>query len=256
MGSVHPEESATASRSGVSGVGQRAPSASPDVPVSGETSSAAEVLTSFANASLADGAFFGTAFDEGGGAEDQGPPHLHRPARGSSACDDAAMAATFGEVAAIYLRPLQHFCVELCRGPVAAGRIDPLLPPLVTVIESARGMGLEQLAERFSSLRGYFDAIQRSGALCVEGTSREAVLRVSGSLAEVLPGAFGACATGDPLDGVMLRTVLQLVPAVTAHSLEQFFGAGFTSVEMLAAADPAEVTAITGLAPHLCEVCV
>ncbi len=255
MGSVHPEERAPARWSGIPGVGQGAPTPLPDGPESGEAFSESEVLTSFANASLSDGAFFGVAFDEGDGEEDQGLTHLHRSEQGSSAPDNDAMVATFGEVATIYLWPLQHFCVELCRGPVAAGRIAPLLPPLVTVIESARGMGLEQVAERFSSLQGYFNAIQQSGALSVEGTSREAVLRVLESLTEVLPGAFGTCATGDPLDGVILRTVLQLVPAITTHSLEQFFAAGFTSVEMLAGADPEEVTAITGLPLHLCEVC-
>ncbi|MBI5017129.1 MAG: pentapeptide repeat-containing protein [Deltaproteobacteria bacterium] len=168
--------------------------------------------------------------------------------------DPGGLGSAFACVAENHLRPVRAFLEGLRAAPAAAEQVRPLLPPLETVIESARSMGMEGLRGRVRTLTALLRGTLESGAREIDGSLREAVLRAWDGLAEDLPEPSGMEAGADPLDGLLLRTLLRLVPALDAHSLDRILGAGFISPDALAAAAPRDLAAVTGIAPHLCEV--
>jgi hypothetical protein len=167
--------------------------------------------------------------------------------------DEAEVQETFGSIAAVYARPVRQFLAQLQDGPVSTERVEICVPAVTMVTNSARNMGLENIAACLENLSSLLLQVRQGSEKTVDGAIREAILRARAELGDVFPQMFLAEEELDPKDSIIIHSLLRQVPDIGTVTLDKIFGAGLTSFEMLERASTDDLAVTTGIPIHLAQ---
>jgi hypothetical protein len=177
------------------------------------------------------------------GAPEQAPSHAP-----STASDEAALRATFEELAVAHVTPVRNAMMEVRWGEAQASWLELGRPAL----KSLRGMAAEVgHAALVAALDGFVGALQ--GVLApgqppeVTGPSRETLLAAYAPLASCLPRAFALDGERDRREPIVVRALLEQVADLEPLMVDKLIAAGLGTLAALFAARADEIAVVTGI---------
>jgi hypothetical protein len=165
-----------------------------------------------------------------------------------TASDEAALRATFEELAVAHVIPVRHAMMEVRFGEAQASWLELGRPAL----KSLRGMAAEVgHAALVAALDGFVGALQ--GVLEpgqppeVSGPSRETLLAAYAPLATCLPRAFALEGERDRREPIVVRALLEQVADLEPLMVDKLMAAGLGTLATLFAARADEIAVVTGI---------
>ncbi len=157
----------------------------------------------------------------------------------------------FASIAEQYVRPVTDFASELARGDASREWITICLPSIRMLLSSSRSMQLDDVVPLLSSFEEVLQDCEKTDAPVIGGAEREGLLREYRRISEVLPNVFEMPDVeqevgeeeGEPqiAEGLLILSLLKQVPEVGRVTLDKLFAAGFTSLDVLFAANPPDI---------------
>lgn len=200
-----------------------------------------------------DNAFDGLLDSGQGAAAPEGAGH-----GSSTAADMAALHATYAELAVGYCAPVRNVMVEVTWGKPPVLWLEYVRSALGSLHAMAAQVELPDLMRALDDFTVAVSAAIVSGEVTVEPERRQALLDAYAPLCACLPEVFDLKDERDRREPIILRSLLMMVPGVSALHVERFFSAGLNRLESIVKAKPEEVAVVTrapvALAEQILEV--
>lgn len=180
---------------------------------------------------------------------------LHRAAKskppGAARSDMADVRRLFRELAAIHMRQVRDFFIELRWGPANAAWVEICQPSVDSLRTAAEELEFEALAEALLAFGTALQDAAAAGGALIDGEPREALLAQQGELARVMPEAFTLDDERAQRESVILHALLAQVPDVRKVTIDKLYAAGLTTLEAMFLATPGDIAATTTIAEPL-----
>jgi len=165
--------------------------------------------------------------------------------RAQHEADMAEVRALFTDMAVGHARPLRDFMIEVSWGDPTREWLDVAIPASTALRRAAEAM---EMAELGAALEGFIAALElAAGEATIGRDAKDLLLGTYGKLTDLLPAAFALEGERGRREPIIVRALLLQVPGVRKVALDKIYAAGLTSLEMLYAAGPRELSETTGL---------
>jgi hypothetical protein len=166
----------------------------------------------------------------------------------STASDEAALHATFEDLAVEHVAPVRSAMLEVRWGEAQASWLDIALPAL----KSLRRMASEVAhATMVGALDGFLVAVQKAlepgQPPALTGPSRDALLAAYAPLCACLPRAFEVDGERDRREPLIVRALLEQVAGLDPLMIDKMMAAGLGRLAPLYAARADEIAAVTAI---------
>jgi len=182
-------------------------------------------------------------------ASEEEPPAI--PASGTStAADQAAVRATFEDLAVPYMAEVRGLMMELQYGEVQSSWFElarPLVRSLRKIADPVGHAALAEALEKFDQAIG--DLLAPGQTAVPSPAAREALMMAYAPLRARLPPAFEVEGERDRREPLIVRALLEQVPGLEPVALEALVAAGFGKLRALHAARADEIAAVSGVGP-------
>jgi hypothetical protein len=166
----------------------------------------------------------------------------------STESDEAAVRATFDDLAVPYVADVRGVMMELQWGEAQASWLEAARPVLRSLRKMAEPVGSAQLVEALDHFDAALAAALAPGQPSVpSGAARDALLAAYAPLRTCLPRAFELDGERDRREPLIVRALLEQVPGLDPLSLDKLTAAGFGKLSALYAGRADEIAAVTGL---------
>jgi hypothetical protein len=177
------------------------------------------------------------------------PAPAAAPAHGkSTASDEAALRATFEELAVSHVVPIKSAMMEVRWGEAQASWLELGRPALKSLRSMAAEVGHSALVE---ALDGFVTAMQAAlepgQPPELSGTSRDTLLAAYAPLATCLPRAFELEGERDRREPIVVRALLEQVAGLEPLMIDKLMAAGLGTLKTLFAARADEIAVVTGI---------
>ena len=166
----------------------------------------------------------------------------------STASDQAALHATFEDLAVEHVAPVRSAMLEVRWGEAQASWLDLAQPALKSLRRMAAEVGHTVLV---GALDGFLAAVQKvlepGQPPGVTGPSRDALLAAYVPLCTCLPRAFEVDGERDRREPLVVRALLEQVPGLDTLMIDKMMGAGLGRLAPLYAARADEIAAVTAI---------
>ena len=173
----------------------------------------------------------------------EAPAHLP-----PSAADEAALRATFEELAVAHVTVLRNAMLEVRWGEAQASWLDLGRPALKSLRKMAAEVGHTALVAALDGFVVALQAVLEPGQPPeVSGSSREALLAAYAPLVTCLPRAFALEGERDRREPIVVRSLLEQVADLETLMIDKLMAAGLGTLAALFAARADEIAAVTGI---------
>ena len=166
----------------------------------------------------------------------------------STASDEAALRATFEELAVAHVAPVRSAMMEVRWGEAQASWLELGRPALKSLRAMATEVGHSALVE---ALDGFVTAVQKvlepGQVTDLTGPSRDTLLAAYAPLASCLPRAFELEGEHDRREPIVVRALLEQVAGLEPLMIDKLMAAGLGTMKALFAARADEIAAVTGI---------
>ena len=184
-------------------------------------------------------------FDPSGGTARSGREGV------STAVDLAAVQSTYQDLAVEYCAPVRNVMIEVGRGEPPVSALDFVRPALKWLQSTAETMDLTDLAAALDNFGRAMTAAGQPGQATIRGETKQGLQRAYAQLVLQLPQAFDIEGERERREGIILRSLLLLVPGVDAMMVDRVLAAGLHTLQALTRARPDDLVAVAGLEPML-----
>jgi hypothetical protein len=188
-----------------------------------------------------------TLFPSAGGQP--GRPPRPAPARHgvSTAADQAAVRATFEDLAVAHVRPLRNMMIDLKWGEPVTVWLDLARPALRSLRQMAEQVELADLVKAIDGFSAGLDkAVQGGGGGSIEQT-REPLLAAYAPLAKSMPRAFELEGERDRREPIIVQSILRQVPALEPLMVQRLYAVGLGRLDTLLRATAEEIAVVADL---------
>jgi hypothetical protein len=161
--------------------------------------------------------------------------------------DQAAVRATFEDLAVGHVRPLRNLMIELRFCDSLAGWLDLPRAALRSLRKMAEPLELAALCRALDAFAAALDAEARAGALTPEG--RQRLLAAYEPLVTALPRAFTLEGERDRREPLLLAALLRQVPGLEPLMIQRLGAVGLGGLDTLVRATPEEIAVVAELPP-------
>jgi len=180
---------------------------------------------------------------------DEAPAHLP-----PSAADEAALRATFEELAVAHVTVLRNAMLEVRWGEAQASWLDLGRPALKSLRAMAAEVGHTALVAALDGFVAALQAVLEPGQPPeVSGTAREVLLAAYAPLATCLPRAFALDGERDRREPIVVRSLLEQVADLEPLMVDKMMAAGLGTLAALFAARADEIAAVTSIPDAIAE---
>jgi hypothetical protein len=173
----------------------------------------------------------------------EAPSHLP-----PSAADEAALRATFEELAVAHVTPLRNAMLEVRWGEAQASWLELGRPALKSLRGMAAEVGHTELVAALDAFVVALQAVLEPGQPPeVTGASRDTLLAAYAPLATCLPSAFALEGERDRREPIVVRALLEQVADLEPLMVDKLMAAGLGTLAALFAARADEIAAVTGI---------
>ena len=173
----------------------------------------------------------------------EAPSHLP-----PSAADEAALRATFEELAVAHVTVLRNAMLEVRWGEAQASWLELGRPALKSLRGMAAEVGHTALVAALDGFVVALQAVLEPGQPPeVTGSSRETLLAAYAPLATCLPRAFALEGERDRREPIVVRSLLEQVADLEPLMVDKLMAAGLGTLAALFAARADEIAAVTGI---------
>jgi hypothetical protein len=178
-----------------------------------------------------------------------GPGALPTVAHGTSTdSDQAALRATFEDLAVPYMAEVRGAMMELQWGEAQASWFEMVRPVLRSLRKMAEPVGHTTLVEALDRFDAALAEILAPGQPATPSpAAREALLAAYGPLRACLPRAFELDGERDRREPMIVRALLEQVPGIDPLSIEKLLGVGFGKLSALYAGRADEIAVVSGI---------
>ena len=166
----------------------------------------------------------------------------------STASDEAALRATFEDLAVAHVAPVRSAMLEVRWGEAQASWLDIALPALKSLRRMAAEVNHSALVV---TLDGFLAAVQKvlepGQPPGVTGPSRDALLAAYAPLCACLPSAFEVDGERDRREPLVIRALLEQVEGLDSLMIDKMMAAGLGRLAPLYAARADEIAAVTAI---------
>jgi hypothetical protein len=172
-----------------------------------------------------------------------------------TATDQAAVRATFEELAVGHLRPLRNMMIELrfCDSP--AGWLDLARAALRSLRKMAEPLEMAALGQAIDRFAAALDAETRAGA-ALGPEARERLMAAYQPLCEALPGAFVLDGERDRREPLLVPALLRQVPGLDPLMVQRLGAVGLGRLETLMRASADEIAVMAEIPPAVAAALV
>lgn len=164
-----------------------------------------------------------------------------------AAASNGDAARLFREIAALHVRPVRDFMIEVRLGEPPKEWIDVCTPAIVSLRSSAEQLGLRELVAALDEFGAALKLADDADGTVVAGATRELLNEAFGKLATELPEAFDLTAEADRREPLIVQSLLRQIPEVRKVALGKLVAGGLVRLEMFFVARPDELATVTGL---------
>ncbi len=166
----------------------------------------------------------------------------------STAADQAALRATFEDLAVPYVAEVRGAMMELQWGEAQASWFELARPLLHSLRKMAEPVGHTALVEALDRFDAAVAAVLAPGQPSTpSGSGRDALLAAYAPLRACLPRAFELDGERDRREPLIVRALLEQVPGLDPLTIEKLIAAGFGKLSALYAGRSDEIAAVSGI---------
>jgi hypothetical protein len=176
-----------------------------------------------------------------------------RPARSvtprhgvSTPADQAAVRATFEDLAVAHVRPLRNMMIDLKWGEPVAIWLDLARPALKSLRKMADQVELTDLVKAIDGFSSALDKAVQGSQANTEAT-REALLAAYAPLIKALPKAFELEGERDRREPIIVQAVLRQVPVLEPLMIQRLYAVGLGRLDTLLKATAEEIAVVADL---------
>jgi hypothetical protein len=187
-----------------------------------------------------------------------GKPARPAPARHgvSTAADQAAVRATFEDLAIAHVRPLRNMMIDLKWGEPVTAWLDLARPALKSLRQMAEQVELGDLVKAIDGFATALDkAVQGGGGTSVEQT-RDPLLAAYAPMIKALPRAFELDGERDRREPIIVQSVLRQVSVLEPLMVQRLYAVGLGRLDTLLRATAEEVAVVADLPPAVAAAVV
>lgn len=188
-----------------------------------------------------------TMFPSGGGEK-------ARPARPaaarhgvSTAADQAAVRATFEDLAVAHVRPLRNMMIDLKWGEPVTAWLDLARPALKSLRQMAEQVELADLVKGIDGFTAALDKAVQGGAGSSVEQTREPLLAAYAPMARALPRAFELDGERDRREPIIVQSVLRQVSVLEPLMVQRLYAVGLGRLDTLLKATAEEIAVVADL---------
>jgi hypothetical protein len=165
----------------------------------------------------------------------------------STVADQAAVRATFEDLAIAHVRPLRNMMIDLKWGEPIGVWLDLARPALKSLRQMADQVELADLVKGIDGFSAALDkAAQGGGATSVEQT-RDPLLAAYAPLVKALPRAFELEGERDRREPIIVQSLLRLVPILEPLMVQRLYAVGLGRLDTLLRATAEEIAVVADL---------
>jgi hypothetical protein len=182
------------------------------------------------------------------------PPSAPAPgARGpvrhgtSTAEDQAAVRATFEELAVGHVSPIRNFMIEVRWGEAQASWIEMARPALKSLRQMAEQVELADLVGALDGFSAALDRVAKQGGSAIAGQAKDTLLAAYEPLIDKWKRAFALDGERDRREPVIVQALLQQVAGLEPLMFDRVFAVGLNKLESLFRANAEEIAVVAEL---------
>jgi len=175
----------------------------------------------------------------------------------STASDQAALRATFEDLAVPYVAEIRGAMMELQWGEAQASWLEmarPVLRSLRKMAEPVGHVALVEALDRFDAALA--DVLAPGQPATPSAAARDALLAAYAPLRACLPRAFELQGERDRREPLIVRALLEQVSGLDPFSIEKLMAAGFGKLTALYAGRAEEIAVVSGIADEVAAALV
>jgi hypothetical protein len=166
----------------------------------------------------------------------------------STASDQAALRATFEDLAVPYVAEIRGAMMELQWGEAQASWLEMARPVLRSLRKMAEPVGHTTLVEALDRFDAALAEVLAPGQPATpSAAARETLLAAYAPLRTCLPRAFELQGERDRREPLIVRALLEQVHGLDPLSIEKLMAAGFGKLSALYAGRAEEIAAVSGI---------
>jgi hypothetical protein len=174
-----------------------------------------------------------------------------------SVADQAAVRATFEDLAVVHVRPLRNMMLDLKWGEPVAVWLDLARPALKSLRQMAEQVELKDLVQAIDGFSAALDrAVQGGAAAGSTEQAREALLEAYAPLAKAMPRAFELEGERDRREPIIVQSILRQVSALEPLMMQRLYAVGLGRLETLLRATAEEIAVVADLQPAVAAAVV
>jgi hypothetical protein len=163
------------------------------------------------------------------------------------AADQAAVRATFEELAVGHVAPLRNLMLEVRWGEAQVRWIELARPALKSLRAMAAQIELSDLVSALDEFGAGLDRAAKTGGASVTGAEREALLAAYLPLCRKLARAFAIDGERDRREPLIVESLLRQVPGLDPLLLLKLSAVGLSRLENLMRASADEIACVAGV---------
>ena len=161
------------------------------------------------------------------------------------------MQSTYQDLAVEDCAPVRNVMIEVGRGEPPVSALDFVRPALKWLQSTAETMDLHGSAAALDNFAKAMTAAGQPGQATIRGEAKQGLQRAYAQLVLELPQAFDIEGERERREGIILRSLLLLVPGVDAMMVDRVLAAGLHTLQALTKARPDDLVAVADLEPLL-----
>jgi hypothetical protein len=165
----------------------------------------------------------------------------------STAEDQAAVRATFEELAVGHVSPIRNFMIEVRWGEAQASWIEMARPAMKSLRAMAEQVELADLVAALDGFSTALDRVVKQGGSTIAGEAKETLLSAYAPLIEKWKRAFALDGERDRREPVIVQALLQQVTGLEPLMFDRVFAVGLNRLESLFRASAEEIAVVAEL---------
>jgi len=165
----------------------------------------------------------------------------------STAADQAAVRATFEDLAIAHVRPLRNMMIDLKWGEPVSIWLDLARPALKSLRQMAEQVEMGDLVKAIDGFSSALDKAVKGGAQASVDQTREPLLAAYAPLVKVLPKAFELEGERDRREPIIVQSVLRQVAVLEPLMVQRLYAVGLGRLDTLLKATAEEIAVVADL---------
>jgi hypothetical protein len=165
----------------------------------------------------------------------------------STAADQAAVRATFEDLAVAHVRPLRNMMLDLKWGEPVSVWLDLARPALKSLRQMAEQVELADLVKGIDGFSTALDKAVQGGSAASAEQSRDPLLAAYAPLVKALPRAFELEGERDRREPIIVQAMLRQVPVLEPLMVQRLYAVGLGRLDTLLKATAEEIAVVADL---------